>query len=398
MDVVVSLDFLPSVGGAHLWLYEVYRRWPKQVAVFTRRPPADAEAAERVRAFDALLSESLRVHRDALDGQEINLLKLSYLVETLLQARRVAELARSDGGKPRLHALRAFPEGFIALLAKRLFLRGARLVTYAHGEEILVAATSRQLSAMARWVYKGSDAIVANSSNTEDLVRRVYPTARVIRVHPGVDESFFVGDQTVARERIRSRYSWPRDAFVLLSVARMEPRKNQSMVIRAVASLRDKGYDIRYLCAGNGETRSALELLVRELGVRESVVFPGQISDAEKREFFRGADAHVMVSIQHGAMIEGFGIVFIEAAAAGLPSIAGNSGGQAEAVLDGRTGIVVDGTSLGEVTAAILRLATDEKLRDRFRIAAKGWAAEHEWTHVVQRTTAALNEVGIAIS
>jgi phosphatidylinositol alpha-1,6-mannosyltransferase len=395
MDVVVSLDFPPEVGGAHLWLYEVYRRWPKQVAVFTSRPPTNAEAVERVNAFDALQSGSLRVYRDASGDREINLLKLSYLLKTFSQARRVAKLAQSDGCKPCLHALRAFPEGFIALLAKRLLLRDAMLVTYAHGEEILVAGSSRQLSAMTQWVYRGSNAIIANSDNTVNLVRRVCPTARVVRVHPGVDESFFFGNRCSAREQMRLRLGWSQDTFVLFSIARMEPRKNQSMVIRAVASLRNKGYDIRYICAGNGETRNSLESLVYDLGVQGSVAFPGQISDAEKREFLQGADVHIMISIQHGAMIEGFGIVFMEAAAAGLPSIAGDSGGQPEAVLDGRTGIVVDGRSFDEVAAAILKLAVDKELRNRLSMAAKSWAQEHQWDQVLQRIVAELNSLKI---
>lgn len=398
MDIVISFDFPPSVGGAHLWLYEVYRRWPTQVAVFTSQLPLEAKTAESVHAFDASQSGQLKIYRVGSYLREINLFSVHYIIETFSQAKQVAKLAQSNEGVSRLYALRAFPEGFIALLAKRLFLRDTMLVTYAHGEEILVAGTSRQLSAMARWVYKGSDAIIANSKNTVGLVRRVCSSARVVCIHPGVDQSYFSGDQLAAREIIRSRYGWSYRAFVLFSVARMEPRKNQAMVIRAVADLRARGYDIRYICSGSGETRSALESLARNLDIQESVVFPGHISDAEKREYLQASDIHIMVSVQYGAMIEGFGIVFIEAAAAGITSIAGNSGGQAEAVLNGKTGLVVDGTSLDQVTEAILKLAVDAELRYRLSKAAKAWAAEHEWDCVVHRTMAALNSLGIEIS
>ena len=397
MDIVISLDFPPDIGGAHHWLYEVYRRWPKQVAVFTSQSPADLQAAMQVSAFDKSQLGSLKIYRKGSNRREINLTSLPYIIETLAQARYIAKLARSDQSVTRLHSLRAFPEGFIGLVTKRLYQRDAILVTYAHGEEVLVAKTSRQLSAMARWVYKESDIIIANSSNTENLVRRMCPAARIVRVHPGVDKSLLVDCQSSVRERVRSNQGWSQDAFILFSVARMEPRKNQAMVIRAVALLRSKGFDIRYICAGDGEMRHALELLAQELNIQESVVFPGRISDAEKYENLQGADAHIMVSIQHGSMIEGFGIVFIEAAAAGIPSIAGNSGGQAEAVLDGKTGLVVDGTSLDQVSEAILKLIIDQELRYHMSVAAKAWAAEHEWEHVVQRTVTALNELGIAI-
>ncbi len=100
--------------------------------------------------------------------------------------------------------------------------------------------------------------------------------------------------------------------------------------------------------------------------------FTGAVSDAEKKLIFAACDIHAMPSVQLGEMIEGFGIVFLEAAAAGKPSICGNIGGQAEAVLDGRTGLVVDGADLDRVADALRSLVRDRALRQRLGRAGAG--------------------------
>jgi phosphatidylinositol alpha-1,6-mannosyltransferase len=395
-DIVISQDFLPDIGGAHTWLYEVYKRWPSKVMIVAAAAECDREKQSKQAAFDREEHGNLVIRRGPIGIQDINLASIGFLKRAIRAYRYLARQALAD--RCRFHCLRAFPEGILALMCKCIGGGNHSIVCYAHGEEILVAGTSHQLSAMARWVYARSDAIIANSRNTKALVTGLCSAARVACVHPGVDRSFFLGGRTGARERIREHHGWSGDAFVLFSIARMEPRKNQATVIQAVASLRAMGYDVRYICAGGGETRGALESLTGDLMVKGSVVFPGQISDAEKREYFHAADAHILISVQHGAMIEGFGIVFIEAAAMGLPSIAGNSGGQTEAVLDGRTGLVVDGTSLEQVTLAIGRLADDHGLRRRLGVEAKAWAAQFEWDRVVLRTIASLNILGVEIA
>jgi phosphatidylinositol alpha-1,6-mannosyltransferase len=170
----------------------------------------------------------------------------------------------------------------------------------------------------------------------------------------------------------------------------MEPRKNHAAVIRSVALLSREGLRLRYVCVGDGPERSNLIELARSLGISDLVQFPGAIPERDKTLVFASLDVHAMPSIQVGEMIEGFGIVFLEAAAAGRPSVCGSSGGQAEAVRDGRTGVVVDGRELTEVASAIRRLALDQALRVQMGHAARSWAEEHDWQRVLQRTHAAI--------
>lgn len=372
MNVVFSTDFFPRIGGAHLWLYEVYRRWPEPVTVLAG---ADARDAAAEAELDARDHGALRVVRAALDLVPIDLTSAGSWRRFLGAARRLSGLLGGDGT---IHCLRAFPEGIAALLCAALRRRGTRLVVFAHGEEILVARSSRQLTLLARLVYTRADLVIANSESTAGLVRGLAPRARVAVVHPGVDCARYAA----AREDIeacRRAWGWPSDTIVVTTVARMEPRKNQAAVIEAIAALRGEGLPMAYVCAGDGEERPRLEALADRLGLGAWVRFTGRLSEADKALTFAAGDVFAMPSVLSGEMLEGFGIVFLEAAAAGVPSVAGNVGGQPEAVLDGRTGLVVDGADLAQVTAALRRLAIDPALRARLGREAAEWAARHDW-------------------
>jgi len=396
-DIVVAYDFLPKLGGAHTWLYQVYRRWHAPVAVFTTCPDSDPAEAARERAFDAGDHGALTIHRQALRIGELDLLDPRCWRAYARHRAGIAHLAgaagRQGGGKTvRLHALRAFPEGIAAYLYRLTHPKRSRLVTYAHGEEVLVALTSRQLRYLAKRVYAASDLVIANSENTRQIVQGLCPTARVVCIHPGVDAGAYVRSPEEVRA-YRARWRWPPETLVVSVLGRMEPRKNHAAVIRAVSALRAEGLPIALVCGGDGPERAALEALARGLDAGDWIRFTGRVAEEEKALMYAASDLYAMPAIRHGEMIEGFGIVFLEAAAAGLPAVSGNSGGQREAVLDGRTGIVVDGTRIEAVVEAIRALASDPPMRARMGAAARAWAAEHDWRVVTARTEAAIAEL-----
>lgn len=386
-ELVVSFDFPPQVGGAHLWLYEVYRRWGSEVSVLTEQYSSDPAVAEAQLGFDRGEDGSLRIHREAPRLAAIDLLHPACLRAFWSQSAAIARL--SAGRATRLHALRAFPEGFAALLYKTLHPRSCQLITYAHGEEVLIARTSLQLKLMAKRVYSASDLVIANSENTRRFVHDLCPGARVVCIHPGVDAAAFARDEK-AGAAYRAQWPWPSGTVVVCTVARMEARKNHAAIIRAIGELRKKGLPVAYVCGGDGPERENLATLVADMELRQWVSFPGRLSERDKRQVHSAADVYAMPAIQTGEMIEGFGIVFLEAAASELPSISGNTGGQPEAVLDGRTGFVVDGSDPRAVAATIAKLARDPALRASMGRAGREWAAQHDWPCVVTNTRAEL--------
>lgn len=385
-DVVVSFDFPPQIGGAHLWLYEVYRRWGSEVSLLTHQYSSVPAEAEEQREFDRGRHGSLRIYREARRLRSIDLLNPSCLRGFWSQATAIGKFSGRDSAKAtRVHALKAFPEGFAALLYKSLHPRSCRMIIYAHGEEILVAQKSLQLRLIAKRVYSAADLVIANSENTRQIVNEFCPAARVVCIHPGVDAATFERDEN-AGAAFRASWGWPPATVVVCTVARMEARKNHAAVIHAIGQLRRERLQVAYVCGGDGPERERLERLVTDAGLGRWVVFLGRLSERDKRNLYSAADIYAMPAVQVGEMVEGFGIVFLEAAASGLPSICGSSGGQAEAVRHGCTGFVVDGSNSQAVASCIAGLSRDPALRTTMGNAGREWAIQHDWSKVVRNT------------
>jgi phosphatidyl-myo-inositol dimannoside synthase len=156
--------------------------------------------------------------------------------------------------------------------------------------------------------------------------------------------------------------------------------KGVDRVIEALPRIAKEVPDVRYVVAGDGEIRGALEKLARETGVAKNVVFLGGVSDARLAALYRRCDVFVLPSRgqeQNGQVGgEGFGLVYVEAAIAGKPVIASRSGGAAEAVVDGRTGFLVDPTSSEEIADAAIAILCDAEVSSRMGLEGQKWAYE----------------------
>lgn len=389
MDIVLSQDFLPKIGGAHLWLYEIYSRWSSPVKVLTQKCNSNIEEEQEERRFDENDHGSIEIIRSDIAIKDINLFSLKCLSQLSHSLRKLTQIMGTEIAT--IHCLRAFPEGLVAMLIKLVRPNRIRLVTYAHGEEILVAQTSRQLTFIAGMTYSCSDLVIANSESTRALAKELCKSADIVCIHPGVDVARFERRESEIA-KFQAQLGWPNGTIIVSTIARMEPRKNHGMVIKAIADLRKEGYPISYICGGSGPESANLKALANELGIAKWVQFPGRLSEEDKILTFGCSDIYVMPSIKVGEMIEGFGIVFLEAAAAGIPSICGKVGGQGEAVLHCKTGLMVDGESLDEVKSAIKALVGDKSLRRKMGEDGIRWAAEHNWSRVVKDTHKALRE------
>lgn len=383
----MSQDFFPRIGGAHLWLYEVYRRWPTPVTWLTSTPAVLQCSKSATCGVERTDLGALQVHRTLRAVNDIEIRSIKCWQEFLSSTGMA--LTHADGCPSRFHCLRAFPEGFIGYLARKRLGHLARLVVYAHGEEMLVARASRQVLWMAQKVYQSADLVIANSHSTASMVRELAPGATVVVINPGVDVASFRCDP-VDVEVTRRGWGWVDGTIVVSTVARMEPRKNQRSVLSAIASLRSEGQEVAYVCAGSGEELEHLEAQTATLGLREFVRFPGVLSESEKVLTYLASDIYAMPSIRVGEMTEGFGIVFLEAAAANRASLAGSVGGQPEAVIDGETGIIVDGSSDDSVLLGLRRLVKSSELRARLGKRGRSWAEAHDWSKVAERTLQAV--------
>ena len=343
--VVLSEIYPPAIGGSGEFLHNVYARL-QGIDVVVSTEPAEEEPAD--------VPPHLRIVRENIHADAWGLASPSALIH---HVRRAAQIRRTSRGPSTVvHCARALPEGVDAWMAR--MSGGAPYVCWAHGEDIASARTSREFDWLNRRVLQGASAVVANSRNTAAMARACGVRAsKVVVVYPGVDvERFRPG--VPGADHVRARLAGA-DVPLLLTVGRLQRRKGHDLTLEAVAVLRDLGYRLRYVIVGDGADRDRLVQMVKTLELDETVVFTGAVPAEDLPRYYAAADVFCHPNRVDGADIEGFGIVFLEAAASGLPVIGGNSGGVPEAIAAGETGVLVDGASVEELAAAIRRLVSD---------------------------------------
>jgi phosphatidylinositol alpha-1,6-mannosyltransferase len=351
IHLLVTNDFPPKIGGIQSYLWELWRRLdPERTVVLTTAYEGAAE-------FDR--AQPMRVER----------VPSRILLPTPSLRRRVEALAAEVGAKLVL-VDPAFPLGVIGPSLRLPY--GVVL----HGAEVTIPGRLPGSRAVLGRVLRGASIVIAAggypAAEGERAARRTLPT---VIVPPGVDGERFHPLPPQQRHPTRRRFGLEVDRPLVVSVSRLVPRKGMDVLIEASALLAGQGVDLQVAIAGAGRDRPRLERLVRRTGA--PVVFAGRISDDDLPAFYGCADVFAMLCRDRwlGLEQEGFGIVFLEAAACGVPQIAGRSGGSHEAVVHGQTGLVVDDpTSVGQVAAAVAALVGDPAAREAMGAAARARA------------------------
>ena len=338
--VLVTNDFPPKLGGIQTYLWELWRRLPPdRFSVLTTPYAGDA-------AFDA--AQPFRVERT---HQKV-------LFPTRAIAARVDAVVASTGAS--LAVLDpALPLGDVG---RRVTVPYAVVV---HGAEVSVPGRlpgSRSL--LGRVLREATHVIAAGTwvaGQAGKVAGQALPTTVV---PPGVDVERFRPIPDDERAHARASFGLPSDGRLIVSVSRLVPRKGMDTLIEAAARLAPGRPDLTVAIAGGGRDRARLDRLVRRSGAPVRLL--GRVDDERLPSLYGCADAFAMLcrSRWGGLEQEGFGIVFLEAAACGVPQVAGDSGGASEAVVDGETGLVVGRPSDGAaVAAALSRLVDDADLR-----------------------------------
>ena len=256
--------------------------------------------------------------------------------------------------------------------------RGVPVLQYFHANEI------GHKPRLAVFAARHADASIAVSSYTAGLLGGVgAPLGGVRLISPGVDLP-------------RDPSPLPGERPTVLTVARLKERyKGHDVMIRALAAVRARVPDVRWIVIGEGPLRAELEQLARSHGVQAQTRFLGAVSDEERDRWLRRADVFAMPSRLPGGRLagEGFGIVYLEASAYGKPVVAGNVGGAIDAVRDGETGILVDPNDASAVAEAISRLLLDPDLSARLGRGGAEHARALAWPSVAARVEGVLLEL-----
>ena len=368
--LLVTNDFPPKVGGIQSYLWELWRRLPADDIAVHTTPHAGAPVFDADQAFVVTRS------------REPVLLPTPTVVRRVrnLAERQGAELVVWDPALPVGHAGRRVGRPYAVVL---------------HGSEVTVPGRLPVARSMLARVLRGASLVIcAGNYPAGEAERAAGCTLPTVVVPPGVDTDRFRPLDEAERASVRRELGLPVDAPLVVSVSRLVPRKGMDTLIRAAARLGRTEPDLVVAIAGSGRDRRRLEGLVASTGAPVRLL--GRVPEELLPGLYGAGDVFAMLcrSRWGGLEQEGFGIVFLEAAAAGVPQVAGESGGAAEAVAHERTGLVMGRPdAVAQVACTLSDLLGDRERRTEMgREARRRAEAEFSYDVLARRLRAGIDD------
>jgi phosphatidylinositol alpha-1,6-mannosyltransferase len=359
--LVITNDFPPRPGGIQTFGYEIVRRFePDSVTVLTSDWDGAAE-------FDA--------------AQDFKVIRAN--TKTLLPSKSTLAMAREivvSENITRVLFGAAAPLGLLASPLRKLGVKN--IVGMTQGHETGWAMTPGTKQALRR-IGNDTDYLTYISEYTHKKIAKALSleaASRMRRIVPGVNVTEFSPTNSSFGNQLRAELGWT-DRPVIVCVSRLMARKGQDELIRALPEVHETSPMASLIIVGEGPYRKDLESLVKKFGLEEFVHLTGKVSQGELSKWYAAGDIFAMPcrTRMGGWDVEGLGIVFLEGSATGLPVIVGDSGGAIDAVLDGETGYLVNGTNTSEIAHRISYLIANPDVAKRMGEAGRNWVSQ-EWT------------------
>lgn len=336
----ITSDYLPRIGGVSNYLFGLLRECEQDdISVVTDHTQKSFQAPHRIL-------------RASFQHPLIRPRWLPAFVTAYRHARR-EKIEYILAGE-------FLPSGHIALLLKKLL--GIPYAVWGYGMEMPIILRHPRHLREVREILQNADRVFTISEYTRDRIRSIDTSIDATIVYP-CPQDMPIAPQ--AKVTALQKELGLEGKTILLTVSRLVKRKGHSHVLRALRKLQRK--DLFYLIVGDGPNRKALEHKAREFGLKDFVHFAGEVPVAELPAYYNESDIFCMPNrVLPDGDVEGFGIVFLEANMFGLPVIGGNNGGVPDAIVDRKTGLLVNSESIDDIARAIRELADDPERRKRF--------------------------------
>jgi glycosyltransferase involved in cell wall biosynthesis len=271
-----------------------------------------------------------------------------------------------------IHALDGYPYGIIATLANLGLNK--KLVITIQGTYSVAPLYNFVTGPMLKWAYKKADKIISISQYTKKEILEKIDLRDIEVINHGIDFEKFHKLSEDSKEKF------------ILGVGALKYRKGYHISIPAFAEAKKEFPDLKYKIVGSQKDAKyfdKLKDLVREYGIENDVEFLTGLSDESLSDLYRRAKIFVLTSVNENHHFEGFGLVFLEAAAAGLPVIGTLNNGIEDAVKDNYNGILVPQNDIEKTAKAIADIIKNENLRKKMSLNSIAWAKNHDWEKVV---------------
>jgi len=396
--LLVSTHHRPLIGGA-LTVYDALARYSEgQIEILTAshdyvtgKEISGWQSFDKTAGYQIHRMQALRINGGvSLKKQPLRWLKLQ--LEAYRNREKVLKKVKSLLLTGQYTSLCVGDLGFLGwLTAYKQELNNVKVVLFIHGEEVSQAAHSRRAESDRVAALKLADKIISVSQFTSGILQEKYAISedKIVVSSNGVDLNVFSGD---VDEKVCKRLNFPKTPIVF-SCGRLVERKGFDKLIESWPIVLEKVPDATLLIGGVGDFSKWLITRTQELGVEQSVKFIGCVPDTELASIYGLSDVFVMPNrTMKNGDTEGFGLVFLEAAAMGTPSIAGRAGGAVEAVIDGETGLLVDSKSPLDIANNIIKILENKDLRKGLGRKALVYAKRQGWDKKVHTFLSTVNE------
>lgn len=398
--LIITPDFPPTNGGIQTMLYNIAAELACKTGVVVVAPEVESAAGfDRAQPFKII---RLKFPKYKPDGFWTSLMTPAYLRHrprtayfNTLRLAMLPEIEKIIKAEQIIN----IQCGHICLMetadeAARDFK--LKYIVYTYGQEIefvLNSPRKNDVEYLSEY-FRHCEKIITISEYTRALVARAFtPSEKILKVPLGVSEDLMV---PANGERIRKDLNIE-GKCVILTVGRLVRRKGHENVIRALPALIKKNDKVCYLIVGEGEYCAELEKLAAELHITDYVHFAGNVPGNELPEYYAACDVFAMASNDEPAkgLVEGFGLVYLEAAAQGKPVVGHRSGGVPDAILHGQTGLLVDLGDGNALVDALTKLLSDKEYANRLGEQGKARVRnEMNWKKTGEQITAILENIG----
>lgn len=349
--LVLTENFPPLSGGSGRWFWELYSRLPRDEYIIVANKTAESDAFDKTHDLNVI-----RIPLQSIEWGLKSITGLKFYWQCLKALKQIIKQHKIT----HIHCGRVIHEGITAWLLS--YITPIQYLCYVHGEDVETAATSREHNWLVKQVCLKSQLLICNSQNSADIVKKLhYSDNQKIQVlHPGVNANLFIPANQ--DNHFKQQLGWE-DKFIIITVGRLQKRKGQDMMIKAMPEILKQHPNALYAIIGRGECKTELKDLINELNLSDSVQLLDEISDEQMIQCYQQCDLFILPNRTIKNDIEGFGMVLVEAQACAKTVIAGDSGGTKETMLVEQTGYIIDCTQTLAISTTINQLiANPDKL------------------------------------
>ncbi|MCX6779731.1 MAG: glycosyltransferase family 4 protein [Candidatus Magasanikbacteria bacterium] len=343
--LIVTLEYPPQIGGIAGYTYNLAKHLPAEETVVYALP--DKQAKE----FDAQNAWPTYRLRPYWSFIWPHWLRLFFQLSALVSAEKI----------DMLYVNHVLPVGYAAYLIKKF--KKIPYTLFLHGTDIAMATSTPSKRKKFIQLCLSASAVVVNSEFLKNKLLSVVENLADVRVlYPCPSDNFFDQVKNQAQvDLLRSQLALS-GKRVIITVARVAEGKGYPHLVRFMPEILNKVPNTVWLIVGDGPKMNEVMALVQKNNLQNVVRFLGSMAPAELPKYYHLADLFVLLTHKDDTHEEGWGTVFLEAAACGLPVVAGRVGGVEEAVLDGKTGMVVDIFQEKDAIESIVKLLMDKEL------------------------------------